>query len=63
MAKKPKAVRPKEKTQAERFVETARQIGADETGKAFERAFEKIVPPKRPASAIPKSRKPDKNPD
>ena len=51
MARKPKAVRPEaEKTQAERFLETAREVGADETGEAFERAIEKIVPPRRPAS-------------
>ncbi len=49
MARKPKAVRPEaEKSQAERFLETAREIGVDETGEAFERAVEKIVPPKRP---------------
>jgi hypothetical protein len=42
---------PKKKTpeedpakQHERFKEAAREIGADESGKAFERAFEKIVP-------------------
>jgi hypothetical protein len=52
MAKKPKALRPEaeEKTQAEQFIEAARQIGADETGEAFERAFTKIV------SAAPKRR-------
>lgn len=48
MARKPKAVRPEEKTQAERFIEAARRAGADETGEAFERAFAIIVPPKRP---------------
>jgi hypothetical protein len=32
--------------QAERFIEAARQIGVDETGETFERAFAKIVPPK-----------------
>lgn len=51
MARKPKAVRPEaEKTQAERFLETAREIGADETGEAFERALDRIVPPRRPAA-------------
>jgi hypothetical protein len=35
-----------EKPQAERFIEAARQIGADETGETFERAFAKIVPPR-----------------
>ena len=51
MARKPKAVRPEAegKTQAERFLETAREVGADETGDAFERAMDRIVPPKRPA--------------
>jgi len=34
----------KEKTQAQRFIETARAIGIDETGKEFERALRKIVP-------------------
>ncbi|MGE3783266.1 MAG: hypothetical protein AB7H71_11045 [Alphaproteobacteria bacterium] len=32
--------------QSKRFVETARQIEADETGEVFRRAFAKIVPPK-----------------
>ena len=36
-----------EKPQIERFKETARQLECDETGEAFERAFAKIVPPKR----------------
>jgi hypothetical protein len=33
---------------ARRLQETAREIEADETGEAFERAFRKIVPPKVP---------------
>lgn len=36
-----------EKTQSERFKDTARELETDETGKAFERAFGKIAPPKR----------------
>jgi hypothetical protein len=32
--------------QHKRFVEAAREIEADETGKEFERAFRKVVPPK-----------------
>jgi hypothetical protein len=40
-AKKPK---PDEKPQRERFIETAREIGADETEEAFEKAFTKVVP-------------------
>jgi hypothetical protein len=34
--------------QHKRFAEAAREIEADETGKEFERAFRKIVPPKLP---------------
>ncbi len=41
-AKKPK---PDEKSQSERFIETAREIGADETKKGFEDAFKKVVTP------------------
>lgn len=36
-----------EKSQKERFLETAKDIGADEDGRAFERAVKKIVPEKR----------------
>lgn len=52
MDQKPKAGSPKkkaakakakEKTQRERFIETARAIGVDETGKEFERAFGKVA--------------------
>lgn len=49
---KPKRKPPKpqasSKAQHARFVEAAREAGADETGKEFERAFRKIVPPKLP---------------
>jgi hypothetical protein len=38
--------------QSERFKETARNLGADESGEAFRRAFEKIVPPKRPDKVV-----------
>lgn len=34
-------------SQRKRFEEMAREVGADETGESFERAFRKIVPPKR----------------
>lgn len=44
-----------DKEQSERFKETAREIGADESGKAFKRAFRKII-----SSKLPKgSQKPD----
>ena len=36
-----------EKEQSERFIETARKLGVEETGEAFERLFEKLVPPSR----------------
>jgi len=48
--KKPKAKpKPKftDKAQSERFIETARKLGIEETGEAFDRAFEKVAPPKR----------------
>jgi hypothetical protein len=36
-----------DKRQYERFVETARKLGCDESEDAFDRAFRKIVPAKR----------------
>jgi hypothetical protein len=45
-AKRP-PLKPDDPAQSRRFVETAREIDADESGEAFRRAFEKIVPPKR----------------
>ena len=47
--KKPK---PSKKDQYERFQETARMLDIDneESAESFERAFEKIVPPKRGSS-------------
>ena len=42
-AKKPEAP-PKEKTQRERFIEAAREIGVDESGVEFERLFRRVVP-------------------
>jgi hypothetical protein len=30
--------------QSRRFEETARELGTDESGKAFERVFKKVVP-------------------
>ena len=35
-----------DKAQSERFIETARQFGIEETGDAFERAFKRISLPK-----------------
>jgi hypothetical protein len=36
-----------EKTQAGRFIETARLLGVDESGKEFERALSRIAPAKK----------------
>lgn len=46
---KKKNKKPNKKDQYERFQETARKLGVDneKSAKAFERAFEKIVPPKQ----------------
>jgi len=41
-ARKP---RQDEKTQSERFIETAREIGADENQEVFERVFDAVVKP------------------
>lgn len=43
--KKPKP-KPDDPEQSKRFIDAARGAGVDETGKEFERAFKKIVPPK-----------------
>jgi hypothetical protein len=48
----------KDKRQYERFVETARKLGCDESEEAFEREFAKIVPPKPRASHPRPSGKP-----
>jgi hypothetical protein len=39
-----KKTKPDEKPQGERFIETAREIGADETQEGFEEAFKRVVP-------------------
>ena len=51
-AVKPPAPKPDDPDQSKRFIDAARQIEADETGEAFRRAFEKIVPVK---SVAPKA--------
>jgi len=56
MAPRPKASPRKrgrsntDKEQSERFIETARRLEADESGRRFEEAFRKLVPPKSPKS-------------
>ena len=46
----PKKANPKprltDKEQSERFKETARELGVDESGKKFEQTVEKILPKK-----------------
>lgn len=44
--RKPESAKP-EKSQKERFIEKARELEADESGEAFERALRKIAPPKK----------------
>lgn len=46
MAKKPKP-EPDDKKQSQRFVETAKLLGVDEDGKAFNRAMGALVPVRR----------------
>lgn len=47
MDKRPKKVRPKKEGQLERFKAKAKELGADESGGMFERAFRKIVKSKQ----------------
>jgi hypothetical protein len=44
-----KSAKPDEKAQYERFQQTARDLGVDneKSAKTFERAFKKIVPPRK----------------
>jgi hypothetical protein len=46
-----KPAKPSKKDQYERFQQTARELGVDddESAATFERAFKKIVPPKKAA--------------
>jgi hypothetical protein len=47
----PKKAKPKpkltDKEQSERFKETARELGVDESGSPFEKVFKKIIRPHR----------------
>lgn len=36
----------KEKSQSEKFIEKAKELGADESGEAFTRAFKRVLAPK-----------------
>jgi len=46
---KKKKAKPKltDKKQSERFIETARELGVDESGKRFHTAVEKLLPAKK----------------
>lgn len=50
MGKEPS--KPDDPEQSKRFIETAREVEADESEEAADRAFKKVVPPK-----VPKARK------
>ena len=45
-------------SQNKRFIEKARELGCDEDPKAFERAFSKVAPPKKPKSQAKPEKKP-----
>jgi hypothetical protein len=57
MVKADTGKKPRKKTidkeQAERFKETARELGVDESGKNFEDAFGKIVPTRKASPKEP----------
>ena len=56
MPRKP-ASQPDDPEQFKRFQEAAKELGVDESPEAFDRAFEKVVPPKEPPKRRPLSRK------
>jgi hypothetical protein len=39
-------------SQREKFIRTAREVGADETGEEFERAFSRAFPPREPGVPV-----------
>jgi hypothetical protein len=47
----------KGKTQFQRFVETAKALEVDESGKAFERALKDLLPSPQPAKGRPEKSK------
>lgn len=50
-AKKPKKRKPDDASESKRFERAARELGADESGKAFQRAFAVVVPKKKTSKA------------
>ena len=67
MGRKPEAggakVEETDPEQSARFIEAARQVGMDETGKALERAFDAVTrrPPAAKGGADPPGPKPKKH--
>jgi hypothetical protein len=47
MKPKPQPSRRDDPEQSRRFVEMARELGPDETGEKFDRAFKKVAQPKK----------------
>ena len=45
--KKRKPIERTDKAQSERFIKAAKELGVDETGEAFRRALDTLVPVKR----------------
>jgi hypothetical protein len=52
---------PDEKPQFERFIETARQIGAGETDEALDRVVRKIAPERRRGDVMPSAPHPHRS--
>lgn len=48
--------KPDDEAQKKRFIEKARELGADESEEAFERAFKRVVPARRPSQTPDESR-------
>jgi hypothetical protein len=46
MGRKPEP-KPDDSAQSQRFLDTAKEVGADRDEEALERAFKKITPPKQ----------------
>lgn len=50
----PKRKRPEhDPAQYQRFLDTARELGCDESGEAYERALGIILPPHKPGEIVP----------
>jgi hypothetical protein len=60
--KQKRTPKTKDKQEYERFVETARKLGCDESEDALKRAFEKIAPQKMKSNKIDVPHKNDSGP-